>query len=270
MATYVIGDVQGCFKELIKLTKKIKFNPVNDTLVFAGDLVNRGPQSREVLDFCLKNKSSIKAVLGNHDLYLLSLIQNKQKKAKTLTPILKSNNTKKYFDWLIRKPLILKIKIKENGETFWISHAGIPFFWSLSKAMKLSKELSLNLKTRPDFVLKNMWGDRPVKWNDSLKGKKRYRFIINCFTRMRYLDKGGNLNLKAKDMRHKKDLVPWFIESVNILKGSSENLVFGHWAALEGKTKIKNIIGLDTGCVYGGKLTAIRLEDKKIFTVKKL
>ena len=88
--------------------------------------------------------------------------------------------------------------------------------------------------------------------------------------RDRYLDKGGNLNLKAKDMRHKKDLVPWFIESVNILKGSSENLVFGHWAALEGKTKIKNIIGLDTGCVYGGKLTAIRLEDKKIFTVKKL
>ena len=108
-----------------------------------------------------------------------------------------------------------------------------------------------------------------LNYLDGLKDKKRYRFNINCFTRMRYLDKGGNLNIKAKDMRHKKDLVPWFIESVNILKGSNKNLIFGHWAALEGKTKIKNIIGLDTGCVYGGKLTAIRLEDKKIFAVKK-
>jgi bis(5'-nucleosyl)-tetraphosphatase (symmetrical) len=139
MSTYVIGDVQGCFKELLKLTKKIEFNPLKDTLIFAGDLVNRGPQSLEVLDFCLKNKKSIKVVLGNHDLYLLSLINNNQKKAKTLSPILKSKSASKYFNWLVKKPMLLKVKIKETHETFWISHAGIPYFWSLTKAQKLSR-----------------------------------------------------------------------------------------------------------------------------------
>ena len=269
MATYVIGDVQGCFNELIKLTKKIKFNPSQDKLIFAGDLVNRGPQSLEVLEFCLQNKKSIKAVLGNHDLYLLSLIKSNQKKAKTLTPILKSKSVDKYFDWLINKPLLLKINIKPNNESFWISHAGIPYFWSLSQAMKLSKELSTNLKSNPDYILRNMWGDKPIKWSNNLKGIKRFRFIINSFTRMRYLDKSGNLDLKAKDMKYLNKLVPWFIQSKKILRNPNQFIIFGHWAALEGKTKLSNIIGLDTGCVYGGKLSAIRLEDKKLFTVKK-
>ena len=269
MATYVIGDVQGCFNELIKLTKKIKFNPSQDKLIFAGDLVNRGPQSLEVLEFCLQNKKSIKAVLGNHDLYLLSLIKSNQKKAKTLTPILKSKSVDKYFDWLINKPLLLKINIKQNNESFWISHAGIPYFWSLSQAMKLSKELSTNLKSNPDYILRNMWGDKPIKWSNNLKGIKRFRFIINSFTRMRYLDKSGNLDLKAKDMKHLNKLVPWFIQSKKILRNPNQFIIFGHWAALEGKTKLSNIIGLDTGCVCGGKLSAIRLEDKKLFTVKK-
>ena len=268
MSTYVIGDVQGCFKELLKLTKKIKFNPLKDTLIFAGDLVNRGPQSLEVLDFCLKNKKSIKVVLGNHDLYLLSLINNNQKKAKTLSPILKSESASKYFDWLVKKPMLLKVKIKETHETFWISHAGIPYFWSLTKAQKLSRELSKSLQNDPSFVLNNMWGDRPNKWNDNLKGTKRLRLIINCFTRMRYLEMQGGLNLKTKDTGPKKELEPWFVKSKKLLKSSDEYIVFGHWAALNGKTKIKNIIGLDTGCVWGGKLTAIRLEDKKIFAVK--
>ena len=268
MSTYVIGDVQGCFKELLKLTKKIEFNPLKDTLIFAGDLVNRGPQSLEVLDFCLKNKKSIKVVLGNHDLYLLSLINKNQKKAKTLSPILKSKDASKYFDWLVKKPMLLKIKIKKTHETFWISHAGIPYFWSLTKAQKLSRELSKSLRNDPSFVLNNMWGDRPNKWSDNLKGTKRLRLIINCFTRMRYLDMQGGLNLKTKDTGPKKELEPWFVKSKKLLKSSDEYIVFGHWAALNGKTKIKNIIGLDTGCVWGGKLTAIRLEDKKIFAVK--
>jgi bis(5'-nucleosyl)-tetraphosphatase (symmetrical) len=268
MSTYVIGDVQGCFKELLKLTKKIQFNPKKDTLIFAGDLVNRGPQSLEVLDFCMQNRKSIKVVLGNHDLYLLSLIIDKQTKAKTLSPILKSANVAKYFNWLIKKPMLLKVKIEKSNETFWISHAGIPYFWSLSKAQKLSRELSKSLKDNPKFVLKNMWGDKPNKWSNNLQGIKRLRLIINCFTRMRYLDMQGGLNLNTKDTSPKKGLEPWFIKSKQLLKDSKEHIVFGHWAALNGKTKIKNIIGLDTGCVWGGKLTAIRLEDKKIFAVK--
>ena len=113
-----------------------------------------------------------------------------------------------------------------------------------------------------------MWGDKPNKWNNNLQGIKRLRVIINCFTRMRYLDMQGGLNLNTKDTGPKKELEPWFIKSKQLLKDSKEYIVFGHWAALNGKTKIKNIIGLDTGCVWGGKLTAIRLEDKKIFAVK--
>ena len=119
MSTYVIGDVQGCFKELLKLTKKIQFNPKKDTLIFAGDLVNRGPQSLEVLDFCMQNRKSIKVVLGNHDLYLLSLIIDKQTKARTLSPILKSANVAKYFNWLIKKPMLLKVKIEKSNESFF-------------------------------------------------------------------------------------------------------------------------------------------------------
>ena len=268
MSTYVIGDVQGCYKELKKLVKKINFNPSGDRLVFAGDLVNRGPESKEVLDFCIKYSKSVDAVLGNHDLYLLSLIQSNQKKAKTLTPILTSKNPSKYFKWLIRKPLVLKIK--QNDEIFWISHAGIPYFWSFRKALELSKELSKNLRENPSFVLSNMWGDRPIKWNEKLTNEKRFRFIINCFTRMRYLDTKGNLNFKVKDAKLKKGLVPWFVRSNELIKNPNEYIIFGHWAALNGKTKIANIIGLDTGCVWGGKLTAVRLEDKKIFSVKRL
>ena len=270
MSTYVIGDVQGCYDELIKLTKKVKFNPENDTLIFAGDLVNRGPKSKEVLDFCLKHRDSIKLVLGNHDLYLLSLIESKQKKAKTLTSILLSKDTQNYFDWLIKHPLLLKVEIKKTQETFWISHAGIPHFWSLSKALNLSKELSKNLQSNPKSVLKNMWGDLPNKWNEKLSGSRRLRLIINCFTRMRFIDEKGNLNLIAKDIKLHENLEPWFDKALKILRNENQYIVFGHWAALNGKTNLKNIIGLDTGCVWGGKLTAIRLEDKKIFAVKKI
>jgi len=267
MAHYVIGDLQGCFEELRILIKKIKFDPNKDKLIFAGDLVNRGDQSLEVMEFCIQNKKSIKAVLGNHDFYLLYLIEH-QGKNKSLKKVLESKNIKKYHSWLKKLPLLLEIKIKETKETFWISHAGIPYLWDTRLAKKLSKEVQVGLKEDSFNVLENIWGDTPKVWNSKLTGYKRLRTIINYFTRMRFLGKDGSLKLKAKKNKAEKGHIPWFDQTVKNLK-KDEYIIFGHWAALEGKTKLDNIIGVDTGCVWGNNLTAIRLEDKKLFQVKK-
>ena len=265
MAHYVIGDVQGCYDELIALCDKIKFNIKKDKLIFAGDLVNRGPKSLEVLNFCIENKKAIKAVLGNHDFYLLYLIEHR-KRNKSLKRILDANNLNKIHKWLKKLPLLLKIKV--NKKVFWISHAGIPFIWDFKTANNLSREIQYALKEDSYNLLKNMWGDTPKRWNQELKKYSRYRVIINYFTRMRFLDKKGGLKLKKRNLKPEKNHIPWFKQTANNLK-NNEIIVFGHWAALNGKTKINNIIGLDTGCVWGNKLTAIRLEDRKLFQVKK-
>ncbi|MDA7541961.1 symmetrical bis(5'-nucleosyl)-tetraphosphatase [Gammaproteobacteria bacterium] len=267
MAHYVIGDVQGCYSELQALVKKIKFNPNKDKIIFAGDLVNRGHQSLEVMDFCMRHKGSIKAVLGNHDFYLLYLIEH-QKKNKSLKKVLDSKNIQKYHSWLKKLPLLLEIKIKETKETFWISHAGIPYIWDIRMAKKLSKEIQTGMKDDSFKILENIWGDTPKIWNSDLKGYKRSRTIINYFTRMRFLGKDGSLKLKAKKNKADEIHVPWFNQTIKNLK-ENQYIIFGHWAALEGKTKLTNIIGVDTGCVWGNKLTAIRLEDRKLFQVKK-
>jgi len=267
MAHYVIGDVQGCYSELQALVKKIKFNPNKDKIIFAGDLVNRGHQSLEVMEFCMRHKGSIKAVLGNHDFYLLYLIEH-QKKNKSLKKVLDSKNIQKYHSWLKKLPLLLEIKIKETKETFWISHAGIPYIWDIRMAKKLSKEIQTGMKDDSFKILENIWGDAPKIWNSDLKGYKRSRTIINYFTRMRFLGKDGSLKLKAKKNKADEMHVPWFNQTIKNLK-ENQYIIFGHWAALEGKTKLTNIIGVDTGCVWGNQLTAIRLEDRKLFQVKK-
>ena len=267
MAHYVIGDVQGCYSELQALVKKIKFNPNKDKIIFAGDLVNRGHQSLEVMEFCMRHKGSIKAVLGNHDFYLLYLIEH-QKKNKSLKKVLDSKNIQKYHSWLKKLPLLLEIKIKETKETFWISHAGIPYIWDIRMAKKLSKEIQTGMKDDSFKILENIWGDTPKIWNSDLKGYKRSRTIINYFTRMRFLGKDGSLKLKAKKNKADEMHVPWFNQTIKNLK-ENQYIIFGHWAALEGKTKLTNIIGVDTGCVLGNQLTAIRLEDRKLFQVKK-
>ncbi len=267
MAHYVIGDVQGCYSELQALINKIKFNPSKDKIIFAGDLVNRGNQSLEVMEFCMKYKGSIKAVLGNHDFYLLYLIEH-QKKNKSLKKVLESRNIQKYHSWLKKSPLLLEVKIKETKETFWISHAGIPYLWDMRMAKKLSKEIQAGMKDDSYKILENIWGDTPKIWNPDLKGYKRSRTIINYFTRMRFLGKDGSLKLKAKKNKADEIHIPWFNQTIKNLK-DNQYIIFGHWAALEGKTKLTNIIGVDTGCVWGNKLTAIRLEDRKLFQVKK-
>ena len=177
--------------------KKIKFNQEIDQLIFAGDLVNRGKDSHKVLEFCINNKKSVTGVLGNHDFYLLYLIEH-QKKDKSLKKVLESKNIKDYQAWLKKLPLFIEIKIKESNQTFWISHAGLPFIWNINDAKKFSKEVQQALKNDSFKLLKNIWGDTPKKWNNNLKGYKRLRTIINYFTRMRYLGKDGSLKLDLK------------------------------------------------------------------------
>jgi len=267
MAHYVVGDVQGCFKELEALLTKVDFDKNKDQLIFAGDLVNRGEDSHKVLEFCINNQKSVSAVLGNHDFYLMYLIEH-HKKDKSLKKVLESKNLQQYQSWLKALPLFLEIKIKDTKEIFWISHAGIPFIWSIKDAKKLSREVQEALQNDASNLLAKMWGDAPKRWSNNLKGYKRLRTIINYFTRMRYLSEDGSLKLDLKSKTAKKGYIHWFNQTKRNLK-DKENIIFGHWASIEGVTNTDNIIGLDTGCVWGNKLTAIRLEDKKIFQIKK-
>ena len=231
MPHYVIGDVQGCYDELVALTNKIKFNPDKDKLIFAGDLVNRGPKSLEVLNFCIKNKKSIKAVLGNHDLYLLYLIEHK-KNNKSLKKILNADNISTIHKWLKKLPLLLEFKI--NKESFWVTHAGIPYVWDIKTAKKLSKEIQFALNNDSFRLLKNMWGDTPSKWRDNLKDYKRYRVIINYFTRMRYLDKEGSLKLRKKNLKPEENHIPWFEQTKDNLK-DNQTIIFGTGQRLKEK-----------------------------------
>ena len=265
MPSYVIGDVQGCFDELMLLLDKINFDSNNDELIFAGDLINRGPKSLEVLEFCLDNKKSIEVVLGNHDIYLLYLI-HQNKKNYQLAPILESKNRKKFFRWLIEKPLMLERQNNKN-EKFIISHAGIPHIWDLEDARKLNEEYLRAIKKNPGGVFRNMWGDHPDLWSESLRGFSRIRVIINYFTRMRLITQKGELDLKTKVSSRNSKYKPWF----KFTKNEKDNYqLFGHWAALKGKTNKRNVIGLDAGCVWGGHLKAIRINDRKIFKIKSL
>ena len=265
MPSYVIGDVQGCFDELMLLLEKINFDSNNDELIFAGDLINRGPKSLEVLEFCLDNKKSIEVVLGNHDIYLLYLI-HQNKKNYQLAPILESKNRKKFFRWLIEKPLMLERKNNKN-EKFIISHAGIPHIWDLEDARKLNEEYLKAIKKNPGGVFRNMWGDHPDLWSESLRGFSRIRVIINYFTRMRLITQKGELDLKTKVSSKNSKYKPWF----KFTKNEKDNYqLFGHWAALKGKTNKRNVVGLDAGCVWGGHLKTIRINDRKIFKIKSL
>tara|TARA_B100000029_G_C17607584_1_gene967974 strand:+ start:7993 stop:8784 length:792 start_codon:yes stop_codon:yes gene_type:complete len=263
MSTYVIGDVHGCFNELRRLLEKINFKKDEDKIIFIGDLVNRGTQSLEVLDFCLQNRSSVTTVLGNHDLFLLKLMINNSS-SKHLKSICLHKNKKEYFDWLIKRPLIIKKKI--GPKNFYISHAGIPHVWSMNQAIKISKNVLQLIRKEPKKFFNLMWGNHPKQWMQGLEKDDELRLVINYLTRMRFINKDGKLDLISNGIYSKSGLDPWF-KYINLKE--NQVLIFGHWAALNGKTNLKNIIGLDTGCVWGRKLTAIRLNDEKIFQISK-
>ncbi len=263
MPTYVIGDLQGCHQQLLELCHRIAAEPGDARLIFAGDLVNRGPDSLATLRTLRGLGAQAQTVLGNHDLNLLAVANGIRKAhaSDTLDDILAAPDREVLLDWLRHQPLALE----HDGHL--IVHAGVLPQWTASQALALAHEVETVLQG-PNWLdfLRAMYGKEPSKWDDSLIGNDRLRCIVNAMTRMRYCERDGRMDFAAGGGLREDDdpLLPWF----DIPGRLSENVtvVFGHWSE-RGLTMRANLIGLDTGCVWGGKLTAVRLEDRTLFQV---
>lgn len=265
MATYAIGDIQGCYQSFQKLLNKIQFNPSNDFLWLAGDMINRGPDSLNTMRFILEYQAQIQCVLGNHELHFLAVVnQNKAIHSKdTFNDILLSNQKDDIVNWLSKQPLAF---YSRELKTLMV-HAGLPSCWSALDAVKYSHEVSSVLQSnQATNFYSTMYGNQPEQWGENLQDMDRLRYITNALTRIRYCYADGRLELQTKSPIGSQvtGLTPWF-ELDN--KHYQENIVFGHWASLNGKCSVARIQALDTGCVWGGKLTALRLEDKQRFSV---
>lgn len=266
MAIYIIGDVQGCFSSLQRLLDLIQFDDKQDVLWFTGDLVNRGPDSLGVLRFVRSLGDKHISVLGNHDLHLLAVALGFQllHEEDTLADILTAPDCDELMAWLLHRPL-LHYDARFNAV---LTHAGIPPMWSLERAIALAGEVESVL--RGDHAMQflhELYGNQPDLWDDALVGYDRFRCIVNYFTRMRLCHADGRLDFAYKGTlaNHPEDLYPWF--SVPDRKTKHIDIVFGHWAALNGEVAVPHLYALDTGCVYGNKLTAMKLETKERFAV---
>ncbi|MEX2524147.1 MAG: symmetrical bis(5'-nucleosyl)-tetraphosphatase [Gammaproteobacteria bacterium] len=270
MAIYAIGDLQGCYSELIDLLGQIDFDGGSDRLWFTGDLVNRGPQSLECLRFVRQLGNRAVTVLGNHDLHLLAIAAGKmQPKAKdTIEDILAAQDREELLDWLRQQPLMHY----DRAAGYLMVHAGLPPQWDTDTALELAAEVESVLQSNnAGEFYDNMYGNQPDLWSEELTGMDRLRFITNCFTRIRYCHEDGRLDLADKNPpgRQAGHLIPWFQFESRPTK--TIPILFGHWASLPfGNIKSftpYNIYPLDTGCVWGRRLTAMRLEDGKMFSV---
>jgi bis(5'-nucleosyl)-tetraphosphatase (symmetrical) len=261
MATYAIGDVQGCYDALRDLLDRIGFDPRNDTLWFVGDLVNRGPDSLAVLRFLKSLGDRTVVVLGNHDLHLLARAEGQTRNARkdNLDDILTAPDRDEVLTWLRHRPLMHH----DADRRFTMVHAGLPPQWDLALALACARELETVLRG-PDYrgFLAAMYGDEPKIWSADLAGTDRLRFITNCLTRMRYCDPSGRLDLSAKGHpgTQPAGTLPWF--RIPWRATRAERIVFGHWSTLKWLAE-DNVWSLDTGCLWGGHLTAIRIRRKK-------
>jgi bis(5'-nucleosyl)-tetraphosphatase (symmetrical) len=267
MSTYAIGDVQGCFSALQKLLLHIQFKPDVDTLWFTGDLVNRGTQSLEVLRFVKNLGEKHKVVLGNHDLHLIALAFGNPQTfhSHTMQDVLAANDCDELIHWLRHRPLLHH----EEDTGFVLTHAGLAPQWSIQKASALAREVEQALQSdTPSHFLDHLYGNQPDYWQDELTGVERLRCVVNYLTRMRFCYADGRMNLIYKGTLQDKtaDLTPWF--ALPHRNNAEIKIIFGHWAALNGETNVPHVYGLDTGCVWGNCLTAMRLEDEKRFSVK--
>ncbi len=268
MATYAIGDVQGCFDELCALLDRIRFDPSSDRLWFAGDLVNRGPKSLAVLRFVKQLGDSAVSVLGNHDLHLLATAQGVRHKDKDTTgEVLAAGDRDELLDWVRHQ----KLFVRDRSLDFTMVHAGLPPQWRLDDAERLAAELETCLQG-PDYpeFLADMYGNQPALWEESLTGHARLRLITNVFTRTRYCHDDGSLELKEDRApgQQPAGLHPWFAHPKRLSAGA--RIVFGHWATLQMSAEEEQrhqVFHIDQGCVWGGALTAMRLEDLKRFSV---
>ena len=259
MANYIVGDIQGCFSGLRHLLKKVKFNPKTDKLWAVGDLVGRGPESLETLNFLHSLGDSFDTVLGNHDLHLLAVSCGFRlaKPADKFDVLLASKKLPTYIKWLRNKPLALMI-----DKNTLMTHAGLYPSWSFKTALSLSAEVSQKLQNEDwKSLLEKMYGNTPSTWSPALTNIPRWRFIINAFTRMRFIENQSQLNFdcKSSPALAPQNLTPWFQIRNETLK-KNQRVIFGHWAALQGDTQSEKIIALDTGYVWGQTLTILNAQ----------
>jgi len=258
MAVFAIGDIQGCHEDLMRLLERIHFDAGEDQLWFAGDLVNRGPDSLGVLRFVKDLGDAAVSVLGNHDLHLLAVAAGtaSRRKSDTLDELLASPQRDEYLDWLRHRPLLHH----DEALGFTLVHAGLPPQWDLRQAAACAQELEAALRGAEHLeFFRQMYGDEPRHWDPGLTGIPRLRFIVNCFTRLRYCTAAGDLDLKSKGPpgSQPEGYLPWF--QVPGRASAGLHLLFGHWSSL-GDIAAHNVYPLDTGCVWGGRLTALRLD----------
>ena len=264
MSTYIIGDVQGFYQELQALLKLIQFDPLRDKLGFVGDIVNRGPNSLEVLRF-IKSLPAQMVVLGNHDLYLLIIgygLMSPDIYEHTLHSVLQAPDKMELLEWLRERPLIYY----EKNKNALLVHAGIPPQWSIKESIQHANEVSATLRSSQyEDYLANLFGNPANQWKDSLNDQDRLRYISNAFTRMRFCSVQGALEFETTGKSSTNELKPWF--KWRDSQKDNTDIFFGHWAALNGKCNVPHCYALDTGCAWGHRLTAINLETKERFSV---
>ncbi|MEC9482298.1 MAG: symmetrical bis(5'-nucleosyl)-tetraphosphatase [Halomonas sp.] len=269
MTTYAIGDLQGCHAEFVDLLEKLSFDPRRDRLWLAGDLINRGPASLACLREVHALGEAAQVVLGNHDLHLLAVARGAvtAKRSDTLDDILAAKDRQTLLDWLQARPLWVDDG-SESPQRTLMTHAGLPPGWSLTQARERAREVEAVLRGEAaGAFLDVMHGNLPARWQDDLDGADRWRMIVNAFTRMRFVAADGTLDFTAKEGLDSAppDFAPWFTYP----RDDDPRIVFGHWAALLGHApdaKVR-VEALDTGCVWGGSLTAVALDDGRRISV---
>ena len=264
MATYAIGDVQGCYAELAELLAQVAFSERHDQLWFLGDLINRGPESLQVVRLVRSLGSAARLVLGNHDLHFLAIVLggHSPNRHDTFSDLLDAPEVEEIAQWFREQPLL----VADEDLGYAMVHAGIPHLWDLDQARALAAEVETVMRgSRCEVFFQQMYGNKPDCWTDDLlpDSMDRLRVITNYLTRLRLVDARGCMNFSHKGLASDapQGWSPWF--QLRAQRPLGTRLLFGHWAALEGGTGIDDLIALDTGCVWGRELTALCLETRE-------
>lgn len=258
MAVYAIGDIQGCHREFIALLERVGFDAARDQLWLTGDLVNRGPDSLPVLRTVRALGAAATVVLGNHDLHLLARAAGAGpgRQDPALDTVLAAPDRDELLGWLATRPLLHR----DRSLGWTLVHAGLPPQWDVDLAETCAREVEAALARDPAALFDRMYGDEPLLWSPGLAGGPRLRFITNCLTRLRFVDDAGRLLLEHKGAQADAPAgaIPWFRHPARASAG--ERILFGHWSAL-GVVREANVLGIDAGCVWGGSLCAVRLDE---------